>query len=66
VNFAFKFEVHTTIVSLQKQKPFNRQTVISVNQLFKVHGHMPSALAGHIALILSLVFSISLGAANML
>jgi len=24
-----------------KTKPFNRQTVISINQLFEVHKHMP-------------------------
>jgi len=33
--FAFKFEVRTKNV-LVKTKPFSRQTVISVNQLFKV------------------------------
>jgi len=33
--FAFKFEVRTKNV-LVKTKPFNRQTVISINQLFKV------------------------------
>jgi len=33
--FAFKFEVHTKNV-LVKTKPFNRQTVISINQSFKV------------------------------
>jgi len=43
--FAFKFNVQTKKVSLQKTKPFNRQTVISINQLFKVHEHMLSALA---------------------
>jgi len=42
--FAFKFEVRTKNV-LIKTKPLNRQTVISVNQLFKVHEHMLSALA---------------------
>jgi len=42
--FAFKFELRTKSV-LVKTKPFNRQTVISNNQLFKVHKHMPSALA---------------------
>ena len=33
--FAFKFEVHTKKCPF-KTKPFNRQTVISINQLFKV------------------------------
>jgi len=33
--FAFKFEVRTKSV-LVKTKPFNRQTVTSINQLFKV------------------------------
>ena len=33
--FAFKFEVRMKNV-LAKTKPFNRQTVISVNQSFKV------------------------------
>jgi len=33
--FAIKFEVRTKSV-LVKTKPFNRQTVISINQLFKV------------------------------
>jgi len=33
--FAFKFEVCMKFV-LVKTKPFNRQTVISINQLFKV------------------------------
>jgi len=32
--FAFKFEVRTKSV-LVKTKPFNRQTIISINQLFK-------------------------------
>ena len=33
--FAFKFEVRTKS-DLVKTKPFNRQTVISINHLFKV------------------------------
>jgi len=35
---------HDKIV-LVKTKQFNRRTVISIDQLFKVHEHMPSALA---------------------
>ena len=42
--FVFKFEVRANTV-LVKTKPFNRQTVISINQMFKVHEHMSSALA---------------------
>jgi len=40
---------------LVKTKQFNRQTVISINQLFKVHEHMPSALADSLTLINGLV-----------
>jgi len=43
--FAFKFEVRTKKNVLVKTKLFSRQTVISINQLFKVNEHTPSTLA---------------------